>query len=134
MTNDNDRIAGGAGGSGKFEKEAFAKRVYKLMLAKNMNQSDLARVAGLERNRVSAYVRGVSFPTGLSLAKLAGALGVKPNELLPDDRLNDAPPPVKVVFSADHQKVHITVDTWLPTAIGTEIIKQIGEHAIAHGE
>ncbi len=116
------------------EKDVFAKKVYRLMLAKGMNQSELARAAGLERNRVSAYVRGLAFPTGLKLAKLAQALGVKPGDLLPDERLSDSPPPVKVVFSADHQRVRITVDTWLPTAVGTEIIRQIGEHAIAHGE
>ena len=131
MYMDNGRLPGT---DEQAEKDAFAKKVYKLMLAKGMNQSELARAAGLERNRISAYVRGVAFPTGLSLTKLAGALGVKPGELLPDERLSDSPPPVKVVFSADHQKVRITVDTWLPTAIGTEIIKQIGEHAIAHGE
>lgn len=116
------------------DKDAFAKRVYRLMLSKGMNQSELARAAGLERNRISSYVRGVALPTGLSLTKLAQALGVKPNDLLPDDRLSDAPPPVRVVFSPDHTRVRITVDTWLPTAVGTEIIKQIGEHAIAHGD
>jgi transcriptional regulator with XRE-family HTH domain len=116
------------------DKEAFAKRVYKLMLAKSMNQSELARAAGLERNRISAYVRGVALPTGLSLTKLAQALGVRPDELLPDARLSDAPPPVKVIFSPDHTRVRITVDTWLPTSVGTEIIKQIGDNAIANGD
>lgn len=118
----------------KAEKDAFAKKVYKLMLAKGMNQSELARAAGLERNRISSYVRGVAFPTGLSLTKLAQALGVKPNDLLPDARLTDAPPPVRVVFSNDNTRVRITVDTWLPMAVGTDIIKLIGEHAIAHGD
>jgi len=115
------------------DKDAFGRHVYKLMLAKGLNQSELARLAGLERNRISAYVRGLAFPTGLSLTKLAKALDVDPNELLPDARLRDAPP-VSAIFSADHSKVRITVDTWLPTAIGTEIIKQIGEHAIFHRE
>lgn len=131
MTNDNGRLPGL---DDKSEKEAFKRRLYKLMLEKGLSQSDLARKAGLERNRISSYVRGVSLPTGLSLKKVADALGVKPGEILPDQRLTDAPPPVKVVFSPDHTKVRITVDTWLPTAIGTDIIKLIGDHAIAHGE
>uniref|UniRef100_A0A7C1NX76 Helix-turn-helix domain-containing protein n=1 Tax=Agrobacterium albertimagni TaxID=147266 RepID=A0A7C1NX76_9HYPH len=116
------------------DKDAFGRHVYKLMLAKGLNQSELARLAGLERNRISAYVRGLALPTGLSLTKLAKALGVDPNDLLPDARLSDSPPPVSVIFSPDHSKVRITVDTWLPTAIGTEIIKQIGEHAIVDRE
>lgn len=65
-------------------KDEFGRRLYRLMLAKGMRQSDLAREAGLPRDSVSTYVRGKVFPTPISLQKLAGALGVDEAELLPN--------------------------------------------------
>ena len=64
----------GAEARAKAAKEDFGRRLYKMMLARNMTQSDLARAAGLERNRISTYVRGVSLPQGLSLKKVADLL------------------------------------------------------------
>lgn len=116
------------------KKDAFKRRLKAIIKKKGLTQSDVARLAGLERNRISTYVRGVSLPRDLYLQKLAEGLGVKQSDLLPDEQLSDARSPVRMEFSSDHSKVRITVDTWLPTAIGTEIIKQIGEHAIIDRE
>lgn len=116
------------------DKEAFARRVYKLMLAKGMTQSDLARAAGLERNRISSYVRGAALPTGLYLKKLADALGVKSTELLPDDRLEAAKPAYSMAVSADGKKMRLAADVWLPTAVGAQIISLLTEHASTDGE
>lgn len=65
-------------------KAQFGKRVYTLMLKKGWHQSELARRADLPRDAVSIYVRGRSYPTPKNLAKLAAALGVSPDELLPN--------------------------------------------------
>lgn len=65
-------------------KQEFAKRLYKLMLDRGWRQSDLARNAGLNRDAVSVYVRGRSFPTPQSLDRLARALNVSPTDLLPN--------------------------------------------------
>lgn len=48
-----------------------------------MNQSDLARAAGLPRELISTYVRGVAFPTPKSLRRIADALQVKVDDLVP---------------------------------------------------
>jgi len=64
-------------------KAEFARRLYKLLLEKGWTQSDLARKARLPRDSISTYVRGVAFPSKLSLDKLAKALGVKTEELTP---------------------------------------------------
>lgn len=48
-----------------------------------MNQSDLARAAGLPRELISTYVRGVSFPTPKSLRRMADALHMKVDDLVP---------------------------------------------------
>jgi len=63
-------------------KSEFAKRVYKRMMDKGWNQSQLARYAGLPRDSISVYIRGRSLPTPQSLQKLAACLGCAPEELL----------------------------------------------------
>lgn len=65
-------------------KHAFAKRLYKLMVSKGWNQSELARRAGLPRDSVSTYVRAKVLPTPQSVQGLAAALGVEPHELMPN--------------------------------------------------
>jgi len=65
-------------------KQEFGRRVYNLMLGKGWTQAELARRAGLERNHISTYVTGRSFPTPANLEKLANALGVSTTALLPN--------------------------------------------------
>lgn len=65
-------------------KQEFGKRSYNLMVRKGWHQSELARQSGLPRDSISVYVRGRSLPTPTSLTQLADALGVKPEELLPN--------------------------------------------------
>lgn len=65
-------------------KQEFGKRVYRLMLSKGWNQSELARQAGIPRDSVSTYVRGISLPTPGNLIKVAQALGVDGDTLLPN--------------------------------------------------
>ncbi|WP_439392600.1 helix-turn-helix domain-containing protein [Bradyrhizobium sp. PMVTL-01] len=54
------------------------------MLDKGWRQADLARQAGIPRNAVSVYIRAASLPTPANLEKLAKALDVKPEQLLPN--------------------------------------------------
>lgn len=65
-------------------KQEFGRRLYNLMLKKGWHQSELARRADLPRDSISVYVRGRSLPTPQSLKALADALGVSPDELLPN--------------------------------------------------
>lgn len=115
-------------------KEDFGRRVYRIMLAKGMNQSDLARAAGIDRNRVSSYVRGQSLPTGLFLKKLAEALGVKPTELLPEAMASEAPPPYSMAVSPDGKQMRLVADVWVPTGVGAQIIQLLTDNAATHRE
>lgn len=65
-------------------KADFANRLYKLMLSKGWTQSELARQAGLPRDSISTYIRGISSPTPQNLEKLAKVLGLKSEDLLPN--------------------------------------------------
>lgn len=72
-------------------KEEFGQRLYQRLISKGWNQSDLAKHAGISRDAVSTYVRGASFPSDDNLAKLATALGIPQNELLPNAN-SEVPP------------------------------------------
>lgn len=65
-------------------KQEFARRVYKLMIARGWTQSELARQSGLPRDSISVYVRAKSLPTPTSLQALAKAFGMPAEELLPN--------------------------------------------------
>ncbi|WP_157961420.1 helix-turn-helix domain-containing protein [Microvirga flavescens] len=65
-------------------KHEFGKRLRKLMADKGWHQSELARQAGLQRDSVSTYINGRSLPTPLSLNRLAAALGVAAEDLIPN--------------------------------------------------
>jgi transcriptional regulator with XRE-family HTH domain len=61
----------------------FGKRVQELMVHNGWIQSDLAERAELPRDSISAYVRGRFLPAQPNLLKLAEALGVAPEILVP---------------------------------------------------
>jgi len=65
-------------------KQEFGRRLYNLMLKRGWSQSDAARECGLERDKISVYVRGKSLPTPTNLDKLAKGFGVAPEDLLPN--------------------------------------------------
>jgi transcriptional regulator with XRE-family HTH domain len=65
-------------------KEQFGQRVYNLMVKKGWTQSELARQADMPRDSISLYVRGRTFPQPHNLQKLADALDVDPEQLLPN--------------------------------------------------
>lgn len=65
-------------------KQEFGRRIYTLMNAQGWHQSELARKSGLTRDSISTYINGKVFPTPQKLAKLAKALEVPPESLLPN--------------------------------------------------
>lgn len=65
-------------------KEQFGRKLYELMSTRGWNQSDLARRAGMNRDNISQYVRGRTYPTPKFLQKLAKALDIAPDDLLPN--------------------------------------------------
>ena len=66
------------------QKQEFGRRLYGLILEKDMNQADLARLSGLGRDSISTYVRGRSVPSPQNLQKIAKALDVDKDKLYPN--------------------------------------------------
>lgn len=76
-----------AGAPRDMAKQEFARRLQRALLERRpepWSQADLARAAGLGRDAISTYVRGRSFPEPASLAKIARALHMKAEDLVPD--------------------------------------------------
>lgn len=65
-------------------KQEFARKLYDLIMARGWNQSELARRAGVGRDAISTYIRGRSFPEPRTLKRLAEALDMKTEDLLPN--------------------------------------------------
>lgn len=88
-------------------RQQFGRRLYQLMLARGWNQSELARQAGLPRDSISTYVRGVALPTPKSLQALSQALDMLASELLPNA--------VESAVDEDHPSFEIRVSPSAPS-------------------
>lgn len=70
-------------------KREFGRKLYRLMIDKGWNQSDLARAAAKHtsdgkfgRDNVSGYIRGLRLPGATHLSALTRALGVTAEDLV----------------------------------------------------
>lgn len=89
----------------------FGKRVLELMNKRGWNQSELARRSSLPRDSVSRYITGKNNPSPANLQKLADALGVQPETLLPASAPEDAQPGFQVTeIPGDSQNVLLRVN------------------------
>lgn len=66
----------------KKEQESFSDRLFKLRLNKRLTQKALADMAGLSKNHLGRYERGLSEPSYDSLVRLAEVLGVTSDYLI----------------------------------------------------
>lgn len=90
------------------DREAFGRRLYKLMLDRGWNQSETGRRAGLARDKISVYVRGVAYPTPANAKALAEAFGISIEELLPNV--------AEAAIETDNPSFEMRVSTGAPNA------------------
>jgi transcriptional regulator with XRE-family HTH domain len=123
----------------QMELEAFASKLQHLRTERGWSQSDLAREVWGEietragrkvaknRDRISTYEMGKSWPDPHNLTKIASALGVSPEELAPDitastvDRQN--PEIALIAVAGHHDKVHLKVNKLVSMNIATMIMQ-----------
>lgn len=118
--------------------EEFARTLERLMLDRNWSQSDLARAAfgtqvnpktGREevtnRDRVSMYIRAKQIPDKVNAQRLADALGVRVEELMPDIHLSaverDNPSFSIVMMPGDMDRAVLRVNVAVPWAVAMQI-------------
>jgi transcriptional regulator with XRE-family HTH domain len=118
-------------------KQEFGRRVYRLMIEKGWNQSELARQAGLTRDAISKYINGLSLPAPQSLEGLAKALDVEPTELLPnyvESAIEHDNPAVNLrVSGADMTKAWLTINRLVSYATGAAIIELLRRDDVLEG-
>jgi transcriptional regulator with XRE-family HTH domain len=61
----------------------FGRKLRAIRTDKEISQEELAQRSGLHRTYVSSVERGERNISLVNIAKLAGALGVKPGDLMP---------------------------------------------------
>lgn len=120
----------------------FAKRLYRAMLAKGWNQSELARQAALHtadgkfgRDNVSSYVRGKAMPGPKHLHALCQALGVQPREILPHAGLPSADKKPSSASANDmgNGKMWLKVDQAVDWDTGLEVLRMLKTDASRRG-
>ena len=130
--------------------EQFADRLQAARVAKGWSQSELARQVWGElitkagrkvarnRDRISTYEKGKSWPDPHNLKKIAEALGMTVEELAPDilgstvERQN--PEFAMTVVAGHADKVHLKVNKLVPWNIAT-MVSQLLDYAnlLNHG-
>lgn len=110
-------------------KEDFGRRLYKLMSAKGWRQAELARRADIGRDSVSNYIKGKSYPTPMNLEKMATALGVTGDDILPGHAssaiLATRPDFEMKAIPGDPHHVWIRCDRAVTVAVGNEVSRLI---------
>lgn len=124
----------------------FARKLYEMMTAKGMSNSDLARAVWGEtepdkrgyrgargRDRISVYLKGKAMPEPRTLAALAKALGCEPFELDPQGPARARPweeSEVSLAMIAGHPDLTLlNVNRVVPFELGAKIISLLAEHS-----
>lgn len=123
---------------GMMSKADFARHLYKLMVRKGWNQSELAEKAGLTRNAISTYIRGVNYPSPDSVEKLAAALGLEPEEVFANDAIStvaadQATLEIKM-SEADPTRSYLRVNRLVRSETAAAIYKMLTEDDMADRE
>lgn len=112
----------------------FASRLQRAITAKGWNQSDLARRAQehmpdgqkMGRDNVSGYIRGTTLPGPIKLKAMADALGVAPEELLPQRGVPNAGNKALPAFdmrAIGDGNVWLRINQAVPQAVGLKIMQ-----------
>ncbi len=61
----------------------IANKIKQARESKGLTQAEVAKLAGLDSNSDAKIERGISRPFGITITKIAKALGVKSSDILP---------------------------------------------------
>jgi transcriptional regulator with XRE-family HTH domain len=110
-------------------KREFGQRLHRLLVQKQMSQTELARAAAkftpdksFGRDLVSSYISGRYLPNPVNLAAMARALGVESDDLLPQSnnlpRRGESTPPLDIrVLGEDRASLRVNQVVSLSVAL-----------------
>lgn len=119
------------------EVKMFSRRLWRLMVGKGWNQSELARQSGVGRDMISGYVRAKHLPDPPHAQKLAAALGAEIEDLFPisSGGADAAPaivqrelPPVEMRATTDG-KVMLQLNLEVPMEVALQVLTLIQKPA-----
>lgn len=127
----NDNIGTGEEGAtpahSRKRRTEFGHRLHEKLLSLGWTQSDLARRADIKRNAVYTYINGISQPTEESLLKIATALRMKPEDLMPDRTPKGELLAPFELRGATPGHLRLIVDKVLPEDVAFQIFQLIRE-------
>ncbi len=110
-------------------KKTFSKQLWRLMLRRGLTQAELGRKAGIGRDLINRYVKGLSLPGEQMAHKLAEALDVRVADLYPasiEATLDAEGPAIELRQSlADPSKAHLRINMELPYAVALSVLALI---------
>ncbi len=110
-------------------KREFGQRLRRLLVKSGMSQTELARAAAkftpdksFGRDLISSYISGRYIPNPINLAAMAQALGITPDELLPQSnnlpRRGETSPPLDIrVMGEDRASLRVNQIVSLSVAL-----------------
>lgn len=116
----------------------FSRRVQALMAQKGWNQSELARQAAkfmpnkkFNRDNISVYIRGQSFPGALRLHAIAKALGTTPEDLVPKHGMPsvDEKAPALDIRTMSDGNVWVRINQAMPMDVAMELMALIRKYS-----
>lgn len=117
--------------SQRLNRQEFGRRLDALRIKRGWTQSELGRHAGIARGSISEYINGRAYPTTLNLKRLANALGVGEEELLPNVTLDAARAgESSIVFSVnpgDPRRGYLKVEQMVTVDKGIRILAILHE-------
>jgi transcriptional regulator with XRE-family HTH domain len=125
--------------------ESFGDRLRRILIERNMSQSDLARLVFNEtrtdnrgydvvvgKDRISAYINNRAKPEPKTLKQIANALKMTPEELAPEvvseASKNSTPTILVEALSGRTDKVRLQIHKLVPLQTAVKIMAMLGEN------
>lgn len=110
--------------------ETFGQKLAQLLAKQNITQAELARRAGIGKDRPTYYIKNGGTPRPRTLKKIADALHVAPSDLVPERyhatlRTDDGG--YQITPGQSKGMMRLLVDRELPSLVATEICHMIAK-------
>lgn len=139
LTKSLDGVSGDRTGQGDAPKVGaelapWVDRLQDLVVRSGLRQAEIARRAGLQRDALGRYVRGLTRPPPAKLAAIARVLGVEPHDIDPDRRdlvgmaAPDTGPPLYRLTparSGDSSRTYLEVAAEVDMALALRIVELV---------
>lgn len=119
----------------EFQKQEYARRLYAELHKRDWSQADLARAAGVSGDTISKHLNSKVDPRGLSLNKIARAVGKSADDLFPSHGMRaiaQSPPSVSFVESPSNPTmVWLKINKLVTRKTGLAVLNLVEQDNVA---